>query len=68
MNVILLMAGAQPSKAIMWDTALESRPKRFPVLKDRFGWWRNSLFDVNNYPIGTIRGSVEIRPACRYEA
>ena len=49
-EVILLMAGAQPRKMIMWDAALKLRPKyRYPVLIIRFGWCRNAPFDVNSY-------------------
>ena len=49
-KVVLLMAGAQPNKANMWDTAYEPRPYYwYTGLKYRFGWWRNMLFDVNNY-------------------
>ncbi len=48
-NVILLMAGAQPNKAKVWDTVLESRPLGYSGLKDRFGWWRNTLFDVSRH-------------------
>ena len=48
-EVILLMAGAQPRKATMWDAALEPRPQlRYSGLENRFGWWRITLFDVND--------------------
>ena len=48
-EVILLMAGAQPRKKAMWDTALLTRPMWFTGMKYRFGWWRSALFDVNDY-------------------
>ena len=49
-EVILLMAGAQPNKANMRDTAYEPRPFCwYTGLKYRFGWWRIMLFDVNDY-------------------
>ena len=51
-EVILLMAGAQPNKAMIWDAVSEPRPLlviiRYPGLKDRFGWWRIMLFDVSD--------------------
>ena len=48
-EVILLMAGAQPKKVTMWDAALKPRPRlRYPGLENRFGWWRITLFDVND--------------------
>ena len=48
--VILLMAGAQPKELMKWDAVLSTRPRdRYTGLKDRFGWWRNMLFDVNDH-------------------